>query len=165
MELRPVTRTMERQRTVIQSQNGTPLRDIVGYSTVTRFGISAIAWDVRSEQLSTMLQFDTVLGRGAFKTVYKAFDEEEGIEVAWNQVRVNELVTSREERYKRSSSWLWLSAIKYIVVAALVGVVVVAVVVVCCRLCHSITGPHTTSDSKMYLQGPLVCRDTCTETA
>jgi hypothetical protein len=49
------------------------------------------------------LQFDTVLGRGAFKTVYKAFDEEEGIEVAWNQVRVNELVTSREERYKRSS--------------------------------------------------------------
>lgn len=43
-------------------------------------------------------RFDTVLGRGAFKTVYKAFDEEEGIEVAWNQVRVNELVTSREER-------------------------------------------------------------------
>ena len=163
MELRTVIRTMERQRTVIQSQNGTLLRDIVGYSTVTRFGISAIARDVRSEQLSTVLQFDTVLGRGAFKTVYKAFDEEEGIEVAWNQVRVNELVTSREERYKRSSSWLWSSAIKYIVVAAL-GVVV-AVVVVCCRPCHSITGPHTTSDSKMYLQGPLVCRDTCTETA
>lgn len=44
-------------------------------------------------------QFDTVLGRGAFKTVYKGFDEEEGIEVAWNQVRVNELVASREERY------------------------------------------------------------------
>lgn len=45
-----------------------------------------------------MEQFDIVLGRGAFKTVYKGFDEEEGIEVAWNQVRVNELVTSREER-------------------------------------------------------------------
>ena len=43
-------------------------------------------------------QFDIVLGRGAFKTVYKGFDEEEGIEVAWNQVRVNELVASREER-------------------------------------------------------------------
>ncbi len=27
-----------------------------------------------------------MLGRGAFKTVYKAFDEQEGIEVAWNQV-------------------------------------------------------------------------------
>ena len=37
-------------------------------------------------------QFDEVLGRGAFKTVYKAFDEEEGTEVAWNQVRVTELV-------------------------------------------------------------------------
>lgn len=33
-------------------------------------------------------QFETVLGRGAFKTVFKAFDEEEGIEVAWNQVKV-----------------------------------------------------------------------------
>lgn len=29
-----------------------------------------------------------MLGRGAFKTVFKAFDEEEGIEVAWNQVKV-----------------------------------------------------------------------------
>lgn len=46
-----------------------------------------------------MAQFETVLGRGAFKTVYKGFDEEEGIEVAWNQVRVHELVASREERY------------------------------------------------------------------
>ncbi|KAL3146318.1 hypothetical protein ABBQ32_003012 [Trebouxia sp. C0010 RCD-2024] len=44
------------------------------------------------------VQFNIVLGRGAFKTVYKGFDEEEGIEVAWNQVRVNELVASREER-------------------------------------------------------------------
>ena len=44
-------------------------------------------------------QFDIVLGRGAFKTVYKAFDEEVGTEVAWNQVRVHELVASREERW------------------------------------------------------------------
>ncbi len=41
---------------------------------------------------------DQILGRGAFKTVYKGFDEEEGIEVAWNQVRVSDLVSSREER-------------------------------------------------------------------
>jgi hypothetical protein len=33
------------------------------------------------------VQYDTVLGKGAFKTVYKGFDEREGIEVAWNQVR------------------------------------------------------------------------------
>ncbi|BDA41908.1 probable serine/threonine-protein kinase WNK2 at N-terminal half [Coccomyxa sp. Obi] len=41
---------------------------------------------------------DQILGRGAFKTVYKGFDEEEGIEVAWNQVRVSDLVSSKEER-------------------------------------------------------------------
>lgn len=29
------------------------------------------------------MQFDSILGRGAFKTVYKAFDESEGLEVAW----------------------------------------------------------------------------------
>lgn len=45
-----------------------------------------------------LLQFEQILGRGAFKTVYKGFDEDEGIEVAWNQVRVCELVSSKEER-------------------------------------------------------------------
>lgn len=92
------------------------------------------------------VQYDVILGRGAFKTVYKAFDEEEGLEVspnptnpqllrhscasqaeppvacwesscgrytnagadracaapfwqvAWNQVKVNDLVSSPAER-------------------------------------------------------------------
>lgn len=39
-------------------------------------------------RVTNIPQFETVLGRGAFKTVFKAFDEEEGIEVAWNQVKV-----------------------------------------------------------------------------
>eukprot|EP00955_Chlamydomonas_euryale_P008147 86396-Chlamydomonas_euryale.AAC.15 len=43
-------------------------------------------------------QYNHVLGRGAFKTVYKAFDEQEGLEVAWNQVKVNDLVQSNSER-------------------------------------------------------------------
>jgi len=43
-------------------------------------------------------QYDVVLGRGAFKTVFKAFDEAEGIEVAWNQVKVNDLANSPTER-------------------------------------------------------------------
>jgi WNK lysine deficient protein kinase len=43
-------------------------------------------------------QYDHVLGRGAFKTVYKAFDESEGLEVAWNQVKVNDLLSSPAER-------------------------------------------------------------------
>lgn len=33
-------------------------------------------------------RYDEVLGEGAFKTVYKAFDEIQGIEVAWNRVDV-----------------------------------------------------------------------------
>lgn len=32
-------------------------------------------------------RYKEVLGRGAFKTVYRAFDQEDGIEVAWNQVQ------------------------------------------------------------------------------
>eukprot|EP00891_Asterochloris_glomerata_P000694 jgi/Astpho2/694/e_gw1.00013.30.1_t len=53
---------------------------------------------VETDPTGRYSRFDQVLGRGAFKTVYKGFDEEEGIEVAWNQVRVSELVTSKEER-------------------------------------------------------------------
>ena len=43
-----------------------------------------------------------MLGRGAFKTVYRGFDDSEGIEVAWNKVKVSELAhnahDSKEER-------------------------------------------------------------------
>ncbi|XP_072963618.1 probable serine/threonine-protein kinase WNK4 [Typha angustifolia] len=40
------------------------------------------------------IRYGEVLGRGAFKTVYKAFDEVDGIEVAWNQVRIDEVLQS-----------------------------------------------------------------------
>ncbi len=49
-------------------------------------------WGRRHHDIRTHTQFDAVLGRGAFKTVFKAFDEEEGIEVAWNQVKVRVVV-------------------------------------------------------------------------
>ncbi|AQK54224.1 Serine/threonine-protein kinase WNK8 [Zea mays] len=38
------------------------------------------------------MRYNLILGRGAFKTVYKAFDEVEGIEVAWNQINVDEVM-------------------------------------------------------------------------
>ncbi|KAJ9185477.1 hypothetical protein P3X46_005112 [Hevea brasiliensis] len=38
-----------------------------------------------------------VLGKGAMKTVYKAFDEVLGMEVAWNQVKLNDVLRSPEE--------------------------------------------------------------------
>uniref|UniRef100_A0A1J3HX56 non-specific serine/threonine protein kinase n=1 Tax=Noccaea caerulescens TaxID=107243 RepID=A0A1J3HX56_NOCCA len=38
------------------------------------------------------IRYDDVLGRGAFKTVYKAFDEVEGIEVAWNLMSIQDVM-------------------------------------------------------------------------
>lgn len=42
---------------------------------------------VEQDLTGRYFSYDDVLGRGAFKTVYKAFDEEEGIEVAWSKVK------------------------------------------------------------------------------
>lgn len=44
------------------------------------------------------LCYDEILGSGAFKTVYKAFDTEEAIEVAWNELKTGTL--SRVERQR-----------------------------------------------------------------
>ncbi|KAK1285712.1 putative serine/threonine-protein kinase WNK4 [Acorus calamus] len=40
------------------------------------------------------IRYNEILGRGAFKNVFKAFDEVDGIEVAWNQVRIDDVVRS-----------------------------------------------------------------------
>ncbi|XP_010550704.1 PREDICTED: probable serine/threonine-protein kinase WNK3 [Tarenaya hassleriana] len=42
-------------------------------------------------------RYKEVLGRGSFKKVYRAFDEMEGIEVAWNQVKVDDVLSSSED--------------------------------------------------------------------
>ncbi|CAI8598831.1 unnamed protein product [Vicia faba] len=39
-------------------------------------------------------RYKEVIGKGAFKTVYKAFDEITGLEVAWSQVRIDEVLQS-----------------------------------------------------------------------
>ncbi|KAF2285388.1 hypothetical protein GH714_003429 [Hevea brasiliensis] len=41
--------------------------------------------------------YNEILGKGASKTVYKAFDEYEGIEVAWNQVKLYDFLQSPED--------------------------------------------------------------------
>ncbi|KAK1581380.1 hypothetical protein Q3G72_005560 [Acer saccharum] len=42
-------------------------------------------------------RYNEILGKGASKTVYRAFDEFEGIEVAWNQVKLYDFLQSPEE--------------------------------------------------------------------
>lgn len=42
------------------------------------------------------IRFNEILGKGASKTVYKAFDEVDGIEVAWSQVQIDEILLSPE---------------------------------------------------------------------
>ncbi|KAK4396037.1 putative serine/threonine-protein kinase WNK5 [Sesamum angolense] len=42
-------------------------------------------------------RFKDVLGKGAMKTVYRAFDELLGMEVAWNQVKLNDVFGSPHE--------------------------------------------------------------------
>ncbi|KAL9257263.1 Serine/threonine-protein kinase WNK1-like protein [Drosera capensis] len=42
-------------------------------------------------------RYNAILGKGSSKTVYKAFDEYKGIEVAWNQVKLTNLLQSPED--------------------------------------------------------------------
>ncbi|KAH6821683.1 with no lysine kinase 1 [Perilla frutescens var. hirtella] len=42
-------------------------------------------------------RYNEVLGKGSSKTVYRAFDEYEGIEVAWNQVKLYDFLQSPED--------------------------------------------------------------------
>ncbi|KAJ3144596.1 Serine/threonine-protein kinase wnk1 [Geranomyces michiganensis] len=43
-------------------------------------------------------KYSEVLGKGAYKDVYKGFDTEEGMEVAWNQLRVDHLLKREAQR-------------------------------------------------------------------
>ncbi|KAJ1917609.1 hypothetical protein IWQ60_007723 [Tieghemiomyces parasiticus] len=52
-------------------------------------------------------RYDTILGRGAYKKVYVAFDHEEGVEVAWNEIKVDHL-----RRPERRKIWSEISILK-----------------------------------------------------
>ena len=45
-------------------------------------------------------QYNRQLGKGAFKDVYKGFDEEEGIEVAWCQVVMDRIGESEKAQIR-----------------------------------------------------------------
>ncbi|XP_058093718.1 probable serine/threonine-protein kinase WNK3 [Magnolia sinica] len=58
-------------------------------------------------------RYKEVLGKGAFKTVYKAFDELEGIEVAWNQVKVADVLRNSEDLERLYSEVHLLKTLKH----------------------------------------------------
>lgn len=58
-------------------------------------------------------RYKEVLGKGAFKTVYKAFDELEGIEVAWNQVKVHDVLRHSEDLERLYSEVHLLKTLKH----------------------------------------------------
>ncbi|CAK7355044.1 unnamed protein product [Dovyalis caffra] len=59
------------------------------------------------------IRYKEVLGKGAFKTVYKAFDEVNGIEVAWNQVRIDEVLQSPDDLERLYSEVHLLKSLKH----------------------------------------------------
>ncbi|KAJ9167390.1 hypothetical protein P3X46_022045 [Hevea brasiliensis] len=58
-------------------------------------------------------RFEQILGKGAMKTVYKAIDEVLGMEVAWNQVKLNELLRSPENLQRLYSEVHLLSTLNH----------------------------------------------------
>ncbi|XP_022994588.1 probable serine/threonine-protein kinase WNK3 [Cucurbita maxima] len=58
-------------------------------------------------------RYKEILGKGAFKKVYRAFDELEGIEVAWNQVKVTDLLRNSEDLERLYSEVHLLKTLKH----------------------------------------------------
>ncbi|XXG78803.1 hypothetical protein AAC387_Pa08g2664 [Persea americana] len=59
------------------------------------------------------IEFSEILGKGATKTVYRAFDELQGMEVAWNQAKLNDVFRSPEELERLYSEVHLLSTVNH----------------------------------------------------
>ncbi|KAF3780306.1 putative serine/threonine-protein kinase [Nymphaea thermarum] len=59
------------------------------------------------------IRYTEVLGKGAFKTVYRSFDEVDGIEVAWNQVKMGDVLRSPEDLERLYSEVHLLKSLKH----------------------------------------------------
>ncbi|KAL5033612.1 hypothetical protein BDV3_000582 [Batrachochytrium dendrobatidis] len=53
---------------------------------------------VESDPTGRFERYSHCLGKGAYKEVFKAFDQEEGVEVAWNQLRLDHLSKKDAQR-------------------------------------------------------------------
>ncbi|XP_059651205.1 serine/threonine-protein kinase WNK8-like isoform X2 [Cornus florida] len=68
---------------------------------------------VEKDPKKRYVRYNEILGKGAFKTVYKAFDELDGIEVAWNRVRIDDVMQSPEDLEKLYSEVHLLRSLKH----------------------------------------------------
>lgn len=68
---------------------------------------------VEKDPTGRYVRFKEILGKGAFKTVYKAFDEVDGIEIAWNQVKIDDVLRSPEDLEKLYSEVHLLKSLKH----------------------------------------------------
>ncbi|XP_062074653.1 probable serine/threonine-protein kinase WNK10 [Humulus lupulus] len=68
---------------------------------------------VEKDPTGRYLRYGEVLGRGAFKTVYKAFDEVDGVEVAWNQVSIEDLMQTPDQLERLYSEVHLLKSLKH----------------------------------------------------
>ncbi|XP_040993778.1 probable serine/threonine-protein kinase WNK4 [Juglans microcarpa x Juglans regia] len=68
---------------------------------------------VETDPTGRYSRFDEVLGKGAMKKVYKAIDEDLGIEVAWNQVKLNDVLRSPEDLQRLYSEVHLLSTLNH----------------------------------------------------
>ncbi|XP_058084647.1 probable serine/threonine-protein kinase WNK6 [Magnolia sinica] len=59
------------------------------------------------------IRYKEILGKGAFKTVYRAFDEVDGIEVAWNQVQIDDVLQSSQDLERLYSEVHLLKSLKH----------------------------------------------------
>ncbi|XP_023534400.1 serine/threonine-protein kinase WNK8-like isoform X1 [Cucurbita pepo subsp. pepo] len=59
------------------------------------------------------IRYDEILGKGAFKTVFKAFDKAGGIEVAWSQVDIEDVLQSPEQLQRLYSEVHLLKSLKH----------------------------------------------------
>ncbi|XP_042504847.1 probable serine/threonine-protein kinase WNK10 isoform X2 [Macadamia integrifolia] len=68
---------------------------------------------VEKDPTGRYVRYEEILGNGAFKTVYKAFDEVDGIEVAWNQVKIDDMLQSPENLERLYSEVHLLKSLKH----------------------------------------------------
>ena len=54
-----------------------------------------------------------ILGKGAFKTIYRAFNEVNGIEVAWNHVKIDDLLQNPDDLVRLYSELHLLKTVRH----------------------------------------------------